>query len=189
MKASARVATIVFVSTNPNPFREDLIGESEFDEATSALQAEIAEQKDRYLRLAADFDNYRKRLAQEIDRRAAAQKQDFIRELLPVIDNLERALASEASTSNAQLREGVRLTLQQLQQLLRHHGVELEDSLGHPFDPHRHEALSLRRDPSRADHTVLEVFQPGYRYGNQVLRPAKVVVNDLSHSEGTGDGR
>ena len=96
-------------NSNPDPAND--VG---FDDATKVLEAEIAEQKDRYLRLAADFDNYRKRLAQEIERRAAAQKHEFIRELLAVIDNLERALAADASTSPEQLRQGIRLTLQQL---------------------------------------------------------------------------
>jgi molecular chaperone GrpE len=100
-----------------------------------ALKADLASQKDRSLRLAADFDNFRKRTAQEADRRAAEQKEAFICELLPVIDNLERALASDPSASPQQLREGVQITLQQLNQLLRHRGIEPEDSLGQPFDP------------------------------------------------------
>lgn len=159
------------------------------DDAARVLEAEIAEQKDRYLRLTADFDNYRKRLAQEIERRAAAQKHEFIRELLPVIDNLERALAVNASASPEQLRQGVQMTLQQLHQLLRQHGVEPEESLGRPFDPHRHEAVAARRDPRRPDHAVLEVYQRGYRQGDAVFRPAKVVVNDLSRPEAFGHAR
>jgi molecular chaperone GrpE len=99
------------------------------------LKADLARQKDRSRRLAADFDNFRKRTAQKADRRATWQKEAFIRELLPVINNLERALASRESTSPEQLREGVRITLQQLHQLLRHHGIESEESLGQPFDP------------------------------------------------------
>jgi molecular chaperone GrpE len=74
---------------------------------TDALQAELAVQRDRYLRLAADFDNFRKRIARETERSAAAQKEAFIHELLPVIDNLERALGSDISTSPKQLRQGV----------------------------------------------------------------------------------
>jgi molecular chaperone GrpE len=168
---------------NTNP---DSMSDVALDEATRVLQAEIAEQKDRYLRLAADFDNYRKRLAQEIERRAAAQKEEFIRDLLPVIDNLERALAANASASPEQLRQGVRMTLQQLHQLLSRHGVEPEESLGQQFDPHRHEAVAARRDPAQPDHAILEVFQRGYRQGNAVFRPAKVVVNDLSRSKTIG---
>ena len=118
--------------------------------------------------------------------RAAEQKEAFINELLPVIDNLERALASDESTSPQQLRAGVQIILQQLHQLLRHHGIESEDSLGQPFDPHRHDVLRIGHDPSKPDHTILEVFQRGYRRGNDVFRPAKVVVNDLSDAGPTG---
>jgi molecular chaperone GrpE len=141
------------------------------------LQAELAGERDRYLRLAADFDNFRKRTAREAERSAAAQKEAFIRDLLPVIDNLERALASDVSTSPEQLRRGVQMTLQQLTQLLRLHGVEPEESVGRPFDPRYHEAVSVRHDPSQPDHVILETFQRGYRRGNEVFRPAKVVVN------------
>lgn len=144
-------------------------------------EADLAEQKDLNLRLAADFDNFRKRTARETDRRAAAQKEAFIRELLPIIDNLERALASDASIE--QLRDGVRMTLQQLRQLLKRHGVETEEAIGRPFDPHRHEAVAMRHDPSQPDHAVIEILQPGYRRGDEVFRPAKVIVNDLNHKE------
>ena len=147
------------------------------------LQAELAAERDRYLRLAADFDNFRRRTAREAERSAATQKEAFIRDLLPVIDNLERALGSDASTSPEQLRQGVQMTLQQLTQLLRLHGVEPEECLGRPFDPLYHEAVSVRHDPYQPDHVILETFQRGYRRGNEVFRPAKVVVNVLGHSD------
>ena len=147
------------------------------------LQAELAAERDRYLRLAADFDNLRRRTAREAERSAATQKEAFIRDLLPVIDNLERALGSDASTSPEQLRQGVQMTLQQLTQLLRLHGVEPEECLGRPFDPLYHEAVSVRHDPDQPDHVILETFQRGYRRGNEVFRPAKVVVNVLGHSD------
>ncbi|MBV8377320.1 MAG: nucleotide exchange factor GrpE [Verrucomicrobia bacterium] len=152
------------------------------------LQAELAGERDRYLRLAADFDNFRKRSARETERRAAAQKEAFIRDLLPVIDNLERALGSDVSTSPQQLRQGVQMTLQQLTQLLRLHGVEPEESVGRPFNPLYHEAVSVRHDPSQPDCVILETFQRGYRRGNEVFRPAKVVVNDLGDTGHTEDG-
>ena len=152
-----------------------------------ALQTELAVQRDRCLRLLADFDNFRKRAARDTERSAAAQKEAFIHELLPVIDNLERALGSDVSTSPEQLRRGVQMTLQQLTQLLRDHGIEADESLGRPFDPRYHEAVSVGHDPSQPDHVILETFQRGYRRGNEVFRPAKVVVNDLSHPE-TGRG-
>src|ERR1700704_217275 len=147
-----------------------------------SLEAELGRQKDLYLRLTADFENFRKRTSQEADRRAAKQKEAFIRELLPVIDNLERALASETPATPEQLREGVQMTLQQLDQLLRRHGIEPEESRGQPFDPHRHEAIASRHDPSHPDHIVLETSQRGYRRGADIFRPAQVVVNDLSQA-------
>ena len=67
--------------------------------------------------------------------------------------------------------------------VLRHHGIEADESIGRPFDPHYHEAVSVRHDPSQPDHIILDTFQRGYRRGNEVFRPAKVVVNDLSHAE------
>jgi molecular chaperone GrpE len=146
------------------------------------LQAELAGERDRYRRLAADFDSFRQRTVRENERIAAAQKEAFIRDLLPVIDNLERALGSDASTSPEQLRQGVQLTLRQLIQLLRLHGVEPEETIGRPFDPLYHEAVSIRHDPSQPHHVILETFQRGYRRGNELFRPAKVVVNDLSHA-------
>jgi molecular chaperone GrpE len=171
---------------DPTPPERESTSDAGSDAATAsdiaALRAELVAHKERYLRLAADFDNFRKRTTQETERRAAAQKEAFILELLPVIDNLERALGSDVSTSPEQLREGVQMTLQQLNQLLRRHGIEPEESLGQRFDPRYHEAVAVRLDPSQPDRIVLETFQRGYRRGNEVFRPAKVVVNDLSHA-------
>ena len=165
-------------NTNTNQAVQEEDGAKTLMEDLKSLEGELARQKDLYLRLAADFDNFRKRSAQDADRRAAAQKEAFIRELLPVIDNLERALSNVSASSPEQLREGVQMTLQQLNLLLRRHGIEPEESRGQPFDPHRHEAVATRHDPSQPDHTVLETFQRGYRRGQEVFRPAKVVVND-----------
>ncbi len=150
---------------------------------SDSLRKELAEQKDLNLRLTADFENFKRRSRQESEVRAAAQKESFIHELLPAIDNLERALASGASPGSRQFHQGVEMTLQQLRLLLRQHGIETEESVGQPFDPRRHEAVSQRHDPAQADHAILEVFQRGYRRGEKVFRPAKVVVNDLTHSK------
>jgi molecular chaperone GrpE len=117
------------------------------------LRQELAEQKDLNLRLAADFENFKRRSRQEVESRAAAQKESFIRELLPSLDNLERALASGATPGSPQFHQGVEMTLQQLRLLLRQHGIETEEIIGQPFDPHRHEAVSQRHDPAQANHT------------------------------------
>jgi molecular chaperone GrpE len=154
-----------------------------------ALRKELAGQKDVHLRLAADFDNFKKRSRQEAEARATAQKESFIVELLPVIDNLERALAAGASRDSAQFHQGVEMTLKQLQQLLRQHGVESEEIVGKPFDPHQHEALSQGHDAAQSDHAILQVIQRGYRKGTKIVRPAKVIVNDLTAAKPARNGR
>jgi molecular chaperone GrpE len=148
------------------------------------LQQELAAQKNDYLRLAADFNNFKKRTRRDSERQAAAEKECFIRDLLPVLDYLERALASEQSVSAEPLHQGVEITLQELGRLLYSHGIEAVEEVGQQFDPHRHEAVSVRHDRSQRDHIVLEVIQHGYRHGDKVFRPAKVIVNDLGHSPG-----
>jgi molecular chaperone GrpE len=163
------------MSTDPTPAKPETESNQK---AKEKLKGELAVEKDRYLRLAADFDNFRRRTAQEMERRAAAQKDAFIRELLSVIDNLERALSAEATVE--QLGHGVQITLQQLYQLLHRHGIDPVESLDRPFDPRFHEAVMTRHDPSIPDQIVLEVIEGGYNRGKELFRPAKVIVNDLS---------
>jgi molecular chaperone GrpE len=153
------------------------------------LLKELAEQKDLHLRAAADFENFKRRTRQESEARAVAQKESFIVELLPVMDNLERALASGVAPNAPQFHHGVEMTLKQLQQLLRQHGIVSEELLGQPFDPHQQEALSQGHDPAQPDHAILEVVERGYRRGAKVVRPAKVVVNDLTLSQAARHGR
>lgn len=147
----------------------------------ASLPAELAEWKERYLRLAADFDNYKKRTARESGFRATELRNGFVRALLPVVDNLERALTNEPAPSTEQLRDGVQLTMRQLLQVLEAHGFAGREDLGQPFDPQYHEAVCVRAEPRRPDQTILEVWQRGWRQGNSMFRPAKVVVNDLKN--------
>ena len=151
------------------------------------LQQELSAQKDDYLRLAADFDNFKKRTRRDAEQQAAAQKEAFIGELLPALDNLERALASEQATDSTSLHQGVTMTLQQLGRLLQQNGIEAVEDIGQPFDPHRHEAVSVKHDSHQPDQIVLEVVQRGYCHGEYVFRPAKVIVNDRSDSPGACD--
>ena len=170
------------LKSQPSPKPEaDAPAETAVTES-EALLKDLAQQKDLHLRLAADFENYKRRSRQEAETRAAAQKDAFILELLPVTDNLERALASGAARDSAQFHQGVEMTLKQLQQLLRQHGVESDEIVGLPFDPHRQEALAQGHNPSLPDHAVLTVLQRGYRRDEEVIRPAKVTINDLSAS-------
>lgn len=149
------------------------------------LQKELMEWKERCLRLAADFDNFKKRAARESELRALELRNTFVRAVLPVVDNLERALTNSPTHSTEQLREGVQLTLRQLLQALKEHGFVGRDDLGQPFDPQYHEAVCVRSEPMRPDHTILEVWQRGWLQGKSLFRPAKVVVNDLKHSNQT----
>lgn len=151
---------------------------------TALLRKELAAQQDGYLRLAADFDNFRKRTRRDAERQAAAEKEAFIGDLLPVLDNLERTLVAAQSLASEPLQQGVRMTLHQVGQLLQRHGIEPVADVGRPFDPHRHEAVAVRHDPRRPDQIILEVTQRGYCRGDQVFRPAKVVVNDWSEPPG-----
>jgi molecular chaperone GrpE len=150
------------------------------------LRSELTAQKDAYLRLAADFENHKKRTLRDSERRAAAEKESFTIDLLPVLDNLERALASEQLIFSEQSRKGVEMAWRQLHQVLLRHGIEAVEDVGQPFDPNRHEAVSLRNDSTQPDKVILEVTQRGYCRGDRVFRRARVVVNDLKHSPGSG---
>lgn len=143
-----------------------------------ASSPQLAAESENLLRLAADFENFKKRTARESGRRALELKDAFIRDLLPVVDNLERAVVG-IPASQPGFCEGVKLTLNQLIHLLRQHGLEPELSLGQPFDPHRHEAMALRANPEFPADAVLEVWSRGWRRGEEVFRPAKVVVNSF----------
>lgn len=163
------------------------------DQRTAArfdqLTGQLANQKQEYRRLSEDFDSYIKRSQRDVGQQAAAQKEGFVRDLLPIIDNLERALVSGREDPDDPLFQGVRMTLQQLGQLLGQHGIEPATDRGRPFDPHRHEAVSVQCDPRQPEGIVLAVIQRGYWQGDKVFRPAKVIVNDLSRYSGVGYGR
>lgn len=173
------------LDARPDAGRTTQVG-ARSEDGGAAVQNEQTEWKERCLRLAADFDNFKKRTAQENQRRAEEQKHAFVRDLLPVMDNLERALVNGTTHPSGQLREGVQITLNQLTQVLNQHGFASRDDLGEPFDPQFHEAVCVRAEPQQEDHTILEVWQRVWLRGEELFRPAKVVVNDLSHGKTTG---
>ena len=146
----------------------------------SALEQQLTEQHERHVRLAADFETFKKRAAQEIDKRAAAQKEALVHDILPVIDNLDRALASSVSGLTDPLRQGLEMIFRQFIQMMRAHGFEARDDIGEPFDPSYHEAVWTRAEPGHVHHAVVEVWQRGWMHGEKLFRPAKVVVNDFS---------
>jgi molecular chaperone GrpE len=130
---------------------------------------------DSYLRLAADFDNYRKRVAREHAELTTRANERLVNELLPVLDDLERALEAAAEHEEAKLEEGVQLVHRSLAALLARHGLQEIDTEG-AFDPHVHEALLAQPAEGAEEGSVLQVLQKGYRLGDKVLRPARVIV-------------
>jgi molecular chaperone GrpE len=142
--------------------------------------ARVERERDEYLDLArrsqADFENYRKRAARETAAAGERAKSGLVRELLPIVDNLERALAS-AGESEQHLAEGVRLVHSELIAVLERNGVQQFDPSGERFDPGEHEALSMRPQDGAESGLVLDVVEKGYRSDGTVLRPARVVVS------------
>ena len=140
-------------------------------------QVEQVEQEvdDRLLRLAADFENYKKRTARERQEYVTFANERLLNELLPILDDLERALNAAEQHEEAQLDEGVRLVHRSLASLLERQGVK-EIATEGKFDPHVHEAL-LAQPSEEAEHgDVLDVIQKGYKIGDRVVRPARVIV-------------
>src|SRR5256885_3553215 len=144
------------------------------DTELEALRNENEELIDTLQRLQADFENYRKRAARDQESLVARAGERIVKELLPVVDDLERALEAAESHEEAKLEEGVKLVQRQLAQILEREGVAPVETNG-KFDPNVHEALLTQ--PSASDEgSVIEVLQKGYRLGDRVLRPARVVV-------------
>jgi molecular chaperone GrpE len=150
-------------------------GTRSVEERLAQAEAKAEERLDDLKRLAAEFDNYRKRAARDPESRVARAAERLVKELLPVLDDLERALVAADEHEEAKLEEGVRLVHRSLADALRKEGLEEIPTDGAAFDPHVHEALLSQ--PSEADEgAVIEVLQKGYRLGDRVLRPARVVV-------------
>jgi molecular chaperone GrpE len=141
--------------------------------------AEVEKERDEYLddlrRVAADFENYRTRAARDLESLVARAHERLVKELLPVLDDLERALEAAAEHEEAKLEEGVRLVHRELAAALSKEGLVEIETNGR-FDPHVHEAL-LSQPSEEDDGAILEVIQKGYRLGDRVLRPARVVIS------------
>jgi molecular chaperone GrpE len=152
----------------------------ELEAALAAAQREIAELKDRHLRLAADFENSRRRGIKDREETALFGHQNVVKDLLPSVDNLERAIdhaRQGGEGSQEGLLEGVELVLREIQSVLARHGVVPIEAQGQPFDPALHEAMAQLPDGSVPANTVVQVFQPGYQLRGRLLRPARVVVS------------
>jgi molecular chaperone GrpE len=154
-------------------------GGAEVASDLDALLADVQRERDEYLDLArrakADFENYRKRAAKDAEAAELRGKATLARELVPVLDNLERAL--RAGGEESELGRGVALVRADLEATLKRAGVEAYDPLGERFDPAWHEALSSRPADDEESGVVIETLERGYRLDGQVLRPARVVVS------------
>ena len=154
------------------------------EEKLAAAEAKASENHDRMLRMAAELDNYKKRAARELDDIKKYATENLIRQLLTVVDNLERAIASAASEneSGQSLVDGVALTLAEIKKILEKHYVSPIQALGEPFDPTFHQAMSQEESPDQPPNTVVQEFQKGYLIHERLLRPAMVVVSKAAQN-------
>ena len=168
------------VAPSREKVRKAYVGEElpSVDEAPEEPQEKEESPEERYLRLAAEFDNYKKRMERERALSLAYANEGLIEKLLPVVDNLERALdAAEPGGGQDGLVSGVELTLKALLKVLRREGVEPIEAQGKPFDPNIHEAISTLPSDEVPEGRVVNQVEKGYLYRDRVLRPAKVVVS------------
>lgn len=167
---------------NPNVAEQEIGQEAETDQTVTveAVQAEkerlLAEAEDRYKRLYADFDNFRRRTRQEKEELSNVVAQNLILELLPVLDNFERALNSLSEEEAAGVGSGVSMIYRQLFGSLEKAGLSVVEAAGKEFDPQYHEAVLRVEDAEQAEGTIVEELQKGYSVKGKVIRPSMVKV-------------
>src|SRR5579885_3838268 len=187
----ARPAEPEAAETQGRPDQQEI---SDLRERLEAQSKEIAELKDKYLRALADGENARKRIRQQSEENIRLQRENLLRELLPIIDNLERAVDAARGGGNGKpIVEGVEMVLRSLLDFLKTHGVTQLSSVGQPFDPQLHEAVDQIESSQHPPNTVVNEFHRGYQIGDRLLRPARVAVaksvsNDKDGSSGSTEG-
>ena len=165
----------------PQDSGETQAGESEetapedADAIRAKYEAELAEKENRYLRLQADFENFRRRTRQEKEELAAVVTQNLLKDLLPFLDNFERALAAENSDAES-LRAGVEMMYNQLVEALKKEGLEYIETKDKPFDPNFHQAVMRVEDSDKEDGAIVAELQKGYMVKGRVIRPSMVQV-------------
>lgn len=142
------------------------------------LEAKLQDAENRYLRLQADFDNSRRRARIDLEAAQKYRAQSLITNLLPALDNFERALQIEPDNEQAKsLLQGMDMVYRSLSEALKGEGLEVIEAVGHAFDPHMHQAVMQVEDPSFESNVVVEEFQKGYKLKDKVIRPSMVKVN------------
>jgi molecular chaperone GrpE len=171
-----------------DPAKEQLdeaVSEGVQEDPLAAAEAKAQEHLDDLKRLAAEFENYKKRAAREQAALSTRAAERLVKELLPIVDDLERALEAAEQHEEVKLEEGVRLVQRQLASVLEREGLAEIETNGR-FDPHVHEAL-LSRPSDAEEGSVIEVLQKGYRLGDRVLRPARVAVAAPKEADGDSE--
>jgi len=157
--------------------KEALARAEQAEKLLSEKDKEIAELKDKYLRALADGENARKRIRQQSEENVRLQRENLLRDLLAIIDNLERAVAAARGGGNGKpIVDGVEMVLRSMMDFLRSHGVEQVSAVGQPFDPLLHEAVDHVESAAHEPNTVVDEFVRGYQIGDRLLRPARVSV-------------
>jgi len=169
---------------DPAPADPTSASESSGDPLADA-RAETAKMKDAWLRTAADFDNFRKRARKEMDDARRNGREDLLRAVLPVFDNLERAIQSAQRTSDVKaMADGLAMVQRQFVEALGREGISRVPTVGQPFDPGVHEAIQQVETSDHPPGTVLAEVQPGYTQGERLMRAAMVVVAKAKSGEG-----
>lgn len=169
----------------------DDLDEPSADEEVARLQEEVAQAKDSAMRAQAEAQNAKRRAEQDVEKARKYALERFVGELLPVVDNLERALESASGDEEVvkPIAEGVELTLKSFQNALQKYNVEAVDPQGEPFDPQLHQAMSQVENPDVEPNTVIAVMQKGYTLNGRLVRPAMVMVSKQAEGGGSVDER
>ena len=148
-----------------------------------SLNSDLKQQDDKYIRLKAEFDNYRRRKSEEIIDLLKYDGENVIKEFLSILDDLDRlkdALNSSSNTNDSKINEGIELIINRVNKQFKELGVVQFTEVGDIVDPELHDALMMRTEEGKEENSVLEVFEKGYRYKDRVIRHAKVVVNQTA---------
>lgn len=168
----------VFAEEEASEQTADTPAEDPAQQKIAELEGKLEEADNRYLRLQADFDNFRRRSRIELEASAKYRAQSIITDLLPAIDNFERAMKMEVDNDQAKsLMQGVEMVYRSLLDALKNEGVEVIEAVGKEFDPHLHQAVMQAEDENFGPNIVVEEFQKGYMLKDRVIRPAMVKVN------------
>lgn len=168
----------VFAENEASENTEEMPAQDPMEQKVAELEGKLEEADNRYLRLQADFDNFRRRSRIELEASAKYRAQSIISDLLPAIDNFERALKMDVDNEQAKsLKQGLEMVYRSLLDALKNEGVETIEAVGKEFDPHLHQAVMQAEDENFGPNIVVEEFQKGYMLKDRIIRPAMVKVN------------